>query len=83
MKLYVINKKSHPENLSQLHKIDYPAHQRYCTLVNTVRGMNNGAVISQSFKEIVHKEVIQIIEQQREQNIEEKKDQHELPQDEN
>ena len=45
--------------------------------------MNNGAVISQYFKEIVHEEVIQIIEQQRDHNIEEEKDQHELPQDEN
>ena len=50
LKLYVINKESHPENLKQLQKIDYPAYQRYHILVNTVKVMDNGGVISKSFK---------------------------------
>ena len=82
-KLYIINKESHPENLKQLHKIDYPAYHCYCRLVNIFKGMENGGVISQSFKEIVPKEAMQIIEQQIQKHIEEEKDQHKLPQDQN
>ena len=83
MKLYVIKKEAHPENLKQLRKMDYSAYQRYCRLVNTVIGMENGDVISQFFKEIVNEEAMQIMERQRQQHIEEDKYQHKLPQDKN
>ena len=52
-------------------------------MVNTVKGMENCGVISQSLREILHEESMQIIEQQRQQHIEEEKYQHELPQDQN
>ena len=80
LKLYVIKKEAHPENLKQLRKMDYSAYQRYPRLVNTVIGMENGDVISQFFKEIVNEEAMQIMERQRQQHIEEDKDQHEIPQ---
>ena len=63
--------------------MDYSAYQRYPRLVNTVIGMENGDVISQFFKEIVNEEAMQSIERQRQQYIEEEKDKHKLPQDQN
>ena len=83
LKLYVINKEPHPENLKQSHKIDYPAYQSNRRLVNTFKGMKNSGVISHYLKEIVHEEAMQIIEWQRQQKIEEEKDQHKIPQDQN
>ena len=61
LKLYLINKEPHPENLKQSHKIDYPAYQSNRRLVNTFKGMENSGVISHYLKEIVHEEAMQII----------------------
>ena len=83
IKLHLFKNEYQPEYLLNLHKNDFPAYRRYRRLVNNVEKMESDGLISQAYKDFVQNEANVVLQQTRQQLIEEQqeKNDRDLPQD--
>ena len=71
IKLHLFKNEYQPEYLLNLHKNDFPAYRRYRRLVNNVEKMESDGLISQAYKDFVQNEANVVLQQTRQQLIEE------------